>query len=564
MIVVRRSSPYFSTISAELVADDRALPLRPGQDVLQVGDDPLELGQLVDDPLPLQGRQPAQLHVEDRGGLHLVDLQQRHQTRTGVVGARAAPDQGDDLVEHVQRLDQRPVDVGLGLGVLQPVLGPPLDDLDLVRDPEGDELVQPQRARHVVDQGQHVAPEGVLQLGVLVEVVQHHPRLRVPLQHDHQPLTRPGGGVVPDVGDTGQLAGVHQLGDLERQVVRVDHVRQLGDHQQGPPAAVFLDVDDRAHDHRAATGPVRVLDPLAPDDQRPVGEVGTLHPLQGRLEQLLGAGLGVLQRPLHGGGDLTQVVGRDVGGHADGDAGRAVDQQVREPGRQDDRLLLLAVVVRLEVDGVLADVADHLHGQLRHPALGVPHGRGLVVARRPEVALTGDQRIAHHPRLRQPDQGVVDGPVTVRVVLTHHLADHTRALVPAAVRPVATVEHRVQDPPVHRLQPVPRIRQRPPHDHAHRVVQVGLLDLVLQIHRLPAIRRLVSHITHRSTPSFVSRDTSPCMLILVHPSSPTRPNPPAPLPAIHPIRRRVLSRSSGQAPDGQTESTEGRSGLGVG
>jgi len=38
----------------ELVADDRALPLRLVQNVLQVGDDHFQLGQLVDDLLALQ------------------------------------------------------------------------------------------------------------------------------------------------------------------------------------------------------------------------------------------------------------------------------------------------------------------------------------------------------------------------------------------------------------------------------------------------------------------------------------------------------------------------------
>jgi hypothetical protein len=60
---------------------------------------------------------------------------------------------------------------------------------------------------------------------------------------------------------------------------------------------------------------------------------------------------------------LAEVVGRDVRGHADGDPGRAVDQQVRVPGRQDQRLLARLVVVRPEVDGVLVEVAEHLRGQ---------------------------------------------------------------------------------------------------------------------------------------------------------------------------------------------------------
>ena len=42
---------------------------------------------------------------------------------------------------------------------------------------------------------------------------------------------------------------------------------------------------------------------------------------------------------------------------------------------------------------------------------------------------------------------------------------------------------------MHRLEPVADIRQRPPDDHAHGVVEVGLLDLVLQIHRLPPVGR---------------------------------------------------------------------------
>src|SRR5690606_6730359 len=35
--------------------------------------------------------------------------------------------------------------------------------------------------------------------------------------------------------------------------------------------------------------------------------------------------------------DLAEVVGRDVRRHADGDAGGAVDEEVRERGREDDR-----------------------------------------------------------------------------------------------------------------------------------------------------------------------------------------------------------------------------------
>ena len=95
----------------------------------------LELGEPVDDLLALQRGQPAQLHVEDRVGLDLVDLEQRHQAAAGVVDVGGAADQRDDLVQRVQRLDQAALDVGAALGLGEAVAGAPLDDLDLVGDP---------------------------------------------------------------------------------------------------------------------------------------------------------------------------------------------------------------------------------------------------------------------------------------------------------------------------------------------------------------------------------------------------------------------------------------------
>ena len=59
---------------------------------------------------------------------------------------------------------------------------------------------------------------------------------------------------------------------------------------------------------------------------------------------------------------LAEIVRRDVGGHADGDAAGAVDQQVRELRRQDHRLLLAAVVVRLEVDRLLVEIVEQRPG----------------------------------------------------------------------------------------------------------------------------------------------------------------------------------------------------------
>src|SRR5712672_603463 len=143
-------------------------------------------------------------------------------------------------------------------------------------------------------------------------------------------------------------------------------------------------------------------------------------------------------------------------------------------------------------DGLLVDVPQHFHRQRGQAALGVPHGRGRVVAGRAEVALAVDERHPHRPGLRHPDQRVVDRAVAVRVVVAHDVADDPRALEEAAVRTEPAVVHRVQDPRVHRLEPVPHVGQGTADDDRHRVVDVAALHLVLDVDRLgtvvPALR----------------------------------------------------------------------------
>src|SRR5690606_23153709 len=90
----------------EFLADDLALTGLAGEDLLVLGDATLELGQLVEDLLTLERGEPTQLHVQDRGGLELVDLEQLHQTLSCLLDGRAASDQRDDLVELVERLGQ--------------------------------------------------------------------------------------------------------------------------------------------------------------------------------------------------------------------------------------------------------------------------------------------------------------------------------------------------------------------------------------------------------------------------------------------------------------------------
>ena len=219
---MRRSSPYLVTISASsepTIERCRSGEARMSSRSAIFASSFVPLG---DQFLPLQGGQLAQLHVQDGARLDLVDLQQRHQAGLRDRGRVRPADQGDDLLDPVDGLDQGRDDVQPLLGLAQPEPGPPDDDLDLVRHPVPDHLVQSQRARHSVDQGQHVDAERLLQLGVLVQVVLHDLGDRVPLEHDHKTLAGAPARLVPDVGDASQPPVAHELGDLVGEVVRVD------------------------------------------------------------------------------------------------------------------------------------------------------------------------------------------------------------------------------------------------------------------------------------------------------------------------------------------------------
>ncbi len=120
---------------------------------------------------------------------------------------------------------------------------------------------------------------------------------------------------------------------------------------------------------------------------------------------------------------LAQVVRRDVRRHADRDPRGAVDQQVREARRKDQRFAARAVVVGREVDRVHVEVAQHLGRDPREAGLGVAHGGSRVVVDGAEVALAVDELVAHRELLRHADERVVDRGVAVGVILAHHLAD---------------------------------------------------------------------------------------------------------------------------------------------
>ena len=361
------------------------------------------------------------------------------------------------------------------------------DDLDPEVDVDLQQLAQPEHAGLAVDQRHVVDAERLFHRGQPVQLVQHRLGHEAGPDLDDQAQAVVHVGEVLEVGHAVQLPGLHQVLDPGDDPLRADAVGQLGDDDADPPRRELLDPGRGPGAEDAAAGLVGLPDPVQADDLAAGRQVGAGHEPHQRLE----VGVRVGDQVPGGRDDLAEVVRGHVGRHPDGDAGRAVDQQVRERGREHVGLGQGAVVVRDEVDGVLVERVRHLQRGRRPSAPRCSASRPADRRRRrAEVAVPVDQRQPHRPRLGHPDQRVVDGAVAVRVQPSHHLADHLGALDVGAVGPQAHLAHLVEDAALHRLEAVPGVRQGALVDHrvgvlevtgAHLVGDVDIDDVFLEL-----------------------------------------------------------------------------------
>ncbi len=347
-----------------LAAENRAQPL----DRLQ------QLRHLVENLLPLEAGQPLQLHVENRLRLELAERELRHQAVARFRNGLRSADQLDDRVEVVERDLQPFEDVIARLGLAQLELRAADDDLAAEVDEALDELGEVQHLRAAADDGQHDDAEALLQLRVLVEVVQDHFRHFAALQLDDDAHAF-AIGFVAKIRNAFDGLLADELGDLLDQPRLVHLIRNLGDDDRLLVALLRL-LDRRlgAHQNRAAAGAIRRADARSPDDVAAGREVGALHELHQAVQFLVLVELGAalllgLDRPDDAVDDFAQVVRRHVGRHADGDAGRAVDEQIRNGRRQHRRLFRRLVVVRDVVDGLLVEIRHHVVGERLRGAL---------------------------------------------------------------------------------------------------------------------------------------------------------------------------------------------------
>ena len=308
------------------------------------------------------------------------------------------------------------------------------------------QLFQVEQSWLGIHQRHHVDAEHGLHRGVLVEVVDHDLGVLTAAHLDHH-AHAVFVGLVAQLSDAVDLLVFDELGDALQQARFVHHVRQFR-HDDGLLSAFLaFHVALGTHEDATTTGEVGFVDAARTVDDATGGEIRSRYVLH----QIRDGDRRVVDQPDADADDFLDVVGRDVGGHAHGDAGGAVDQQVRQLGRQDRGFGLGLVVVGGEVDGLFFDVRQHLVGDLRHAHFGVTHGGRSIAVHGAEIALAIHQHIAHGERLGHAHDGVVHGHVAVGVVFTDDVADHSGRLLVGLVVVVAQLFHGVEDAAVNGL-----------------------------------------------------------------------------------------------------------------
>ena len=115
----------------------------------------MQLGELVEDLLPLEAGQPLQLHVENRLRLNLAEAELRDQSGARLRRVLRAANQRDHRVEVIERDPQAFEDVRARFGLAQLELDPAAHDLAAELDELLEDLEQVEHARPPADDGEH-------------------------------------------------------------------------------------------------------------------------------------------------------------------------------------------------------------------------------------------------------------------------------------------------------------------------------------------------------------------------------------------------------------------------
>ena len=317
-------------------------------------------------------------------------------------------------------------------------------------------------------QRQHVHAEAGLQRCVPVELRQNHLCDGVTFQFYNDADTLPVRFVAKRRNAFNRLF-LNDFRDSLDHPRLIDLIRNFGGDDRFTIFAKRFDMRARPHHNGSAPLVISRFDARFAKDQtagREIRSRDVFHQFVNLDTRIIHIG----QTGIH---HFPQIVRRDISRHADGDTTGAVHQEIRKARREDLRFLGRFVVVIDEIDRLLVDIVEQAFRRRCQPRFRVTHGSRPVAIHRAEVTLPVDKWQAHGEGLRHANHRVVYRLIAMRVILTHDIADDSRRFSVGPVRVVTIFLHRIENSTMDRFQTVPRIRQRPAHDHAHRVIEIG-------------------------------------------------------------------------------------------
>ena len=305
--------------------------------------------------------------------------------------------------------------------------------------------------RFVIHKGKHDDTEGILHLRMLVKLVHDHVCIGIAPQLDHHTHAF-SVRFIPQIRDTVDLFCLDKLGDLQYHVRLVYHIRKLRHDNTGLTVCHGLNIGDSPYSYLSPSGSVSLLASPCSQYNSPGGKVRRFHDRQ----YLVNLRIPVLRDPVVNNFNdslyhLPKIMGRNIGGHANGNPRGSVYKKIWKTAWKNTGLLFCLVKVGNKVNRILIDVRKKLHGNLAQTRFRVTHGRRSVSVHGTEVSMAVHQNMAHGPGLGHIYQRPVNGTVSMRMIFTHGITDDTGAFSVRFIRSVIQLNHGIENSSLHRL-----------------------------------------------------------------------------------------------------------------
>ena len=265
----------------------------------------------------------------------------------------------------------------------------------------------------IVHQGQHNDTEATLQRGLLKQSVQHYLGISIlfQLNYDTHTVTV---SLVPQIADTLQPLILYLIGNIADHLPFIYLIRQLSNNNTDAVFIKFFKFRPGANNHLAAAGGVSRTNTAATHNDTAGGEIRAGD----MLHQIRHSHFRIIQHTDASIDHFRQVMGRNIGSHANGNTGRTVYQQIGETAGQNTGFFPGFVKVRIPVYCIPVNIPEHFVGHFGKPGFGITVSCRGVAIHRTEVTVAVHQHITHREILGKTHHSIIHRGIAVGVILT--------------------------------------------------------------------------------------------------------------------------------------------------